>query len=183
MGRIPPDDMDSPQAFRAGAMRRGYGFHRPVVVAFCPAGREGIRHVYAHAPGDGLGFRGLAAGVPAGEGLPTSPLVRNGDRPGGVAAGLPGGRPASGPPDRRRPRTGPGGGSVMVARMLFAALLGALIGGAELVGRYQDKPASAVFSPSGLLYIAVNASASTAALIAAEAMGWGFALPDGAPAV
>ena len=40
-----------------------------------------------------------------------------------------------------------------------------------------------MFSPSGLLYIAVNASASTAALIAAEAMGWGFALPDGAPAV
>jgi hypothetical protein len=71
----------------------------------------------------------------------------------------------------------------MVARMLFAALLGALIGGAELVGRYQDKPAAAVFSPSGLLYIAVNASASTAALIAAEAMGWGFALPDGAPPV
>jgi hypothetical protein len=71
----------------------------------------------------------------------------------------------------------------MVARMLFAALLGALIGGAELVGRYQDKPAAAVFSPSGLLYIAVNASASTAALIAAEAMGWGFALPEGAPAV
>jgi hypothetical protein len=71
----------------------------------------------------------------------------------------------------------------MVARMLFAAILGALIGGAELVGRYQDKPAAAVFSPSGLLYIAVNASASTAALIAAEAMGWGFALPDGAPAV
>jgi hypothetical protein len=71
----------------------------------------------------------------------------------------------------------------MVARMLFAALLGALIGGAELVGRYQDKPAAAVFSPSGLLYIAVNASASTAALITAEAMGWGFALPDGAPPV
>src|SRR4051794_41676287 len=99
-----------------------------------------------------------------------------------MAAGLPGGRPASGPPDRRRPRTGPGEGSVMVARMLFAALLGALIGGAELVGRYQDKPASAGFSPSGLLYIAVNASASTAALIAAQAMGWGLALPDGAPA-
>lgn len=70
----------------------------------------------------------------------------------------------------------------MVARMLFAALLGALIGGAELVGRYQDKPAAAVFSPSGLLYIAVNASASTTALITAEAMGWGFALPAGAPA-
>lgn len=71
----------------------------------------------------------------------------------------------------------------MVARMLFAALLGAIIGGAELVGRYQDKPASAVFSPSGLLYVVVNASASTLALIVAEAMNWRFDLPAGTPAI
>src|SRR3954468_2703377 len=72
---------------------------------------------------------------------------------------------------------------MMVARMLFAALLGAVIGGAELVGRYQDKPASAVFSPSGMLYVITNASASTLALIVAEAMGWTFDLPDGTPAI
>jgi hypothetical protein len=71
----------------------------------------------------------------------------------------------------------------MIGRMVLAALLGALIGGAELVGRYQDKPAAAVFSPSGLLYITVNASASVLALIAAESMGWAFALPKGAPAI
>ncbi|MFL6056884.1 MAG: hypothetical protein ACJ72W_28895 [Actinoallomurus sp.] len=71
----------------------------------------------------------------------------------------------------------------MVARMLFAALFGAVIGVAELVGRYQDKPAAAVFSPSGMLYVIVNASASTLALIMAESMGWRFALPQGAPPI
>jgi hypothetical protein len=71
----------------------------------------------------------------------------------------------------------------MVARMVFAALLGAVIGGAELVGRYQDRPAAALLSPSGLLYVAVNAAGSTLALILAESLGWTFVLPAGSPEV
>jgi hypothetical protein len=71
----------------------------------------------------------------------------------------------------------------MVTRMLFAALLGAVIGGAELLGRYQDRPAAALLSPSGLLYVAVNATGSTLALITAEALGWTFVLPDGSPEI
>jgi hypothetical protein len=71
----------------------------------------------------------------------------------------------------------------MVTRMLVAALLGAVIGGAELVGRYQDRPGAALLSPSGLLYVAVNATGSTLALIAAEALGWTFVLPAGSPEV
>jgi hypothetical protein len=69
----------------------------------------------------------------------------------------------------------------MIARMLFAALLGAVIGGAELLGRYQDRPVAAVLSPSGMLYVAVNAAGSTLALIAAEALGWTVVLPAGSP--
>jgi hypothetical protein len=71
----------------------------------------------------------------------------------------------------------------MIIRLLFAALLGGVIGGAELVARYRDKPASAVLSPSGLLYVFVNATASVIALVAVEAAGWRFGLPEGAPPV
>jgi hypothetical protein len=71
----------------------------------------------------------------------------------------------------------------MIIQLLFAALLGGGIGGAELVARYRDKPASAVLSPSGLLYVFVNATASVIALVAIQAAGWQFGLPVGAPAV
>lgn len=70
----------------------------------------------------------------------------------------------------------------MIVTLLFAALLGGVIGGAELVARYRDKPSSAVLSPSGLLYVFVNASASLLALVAVEAAGWRFGLPAEAPA-
>jgi hypothetical protein len=71
----------------------------------------------------------------------------------------------------------------VIVRLLFAALLGGVIGAAELVARYRDKPSSAVFSPSGLLYVFVNASASMLALVAVEATGWRFGLPLGVPPV
>jgi hypothetical protein len=71
----------------------------------------------------------------------------------------------------------------MIIQLLFAALLGGVIGGAELVARYRDKPTAAVLSPSGLLYVFVNATASVIALVVVEAAGWQFGLPEGAPLV
>ena len=69
----------------------------------------------------------------------------------------------------------------MITRLFFAALLGGVIGGAELAACYRDRPVTAVLSPSGLMYVLVNAAASVIALIAVETMGWRFGLPDFAP--
>lgn len=90
---------------------------------------------------------------------------------------------ARGHPNGRRETSVNGGSGSVIVRLLFAALLGGVIGAAELVARYRDKPSSAVFSPSGLLYVFVNASASMLALVAVEATGWRFGLPHGVPAV
>jgi hypothetical protein len=69
----------------------------------------------------------------------------------------------------------------VITRLFFAALLGAVIGGAELAACYRDRPATAVLSPSGLMYVLVNAAASVIALIAVETVGWRFGLPAFAP--
>jgi hypothetical protein len=71
----------------------------------------------------------------------------------------------------------------MIITLLCAAVLGGVIGGAELVARYRDKPANAVLSPSGLLYVLVNATASVIALVATQTAGWRFGLPESAPPV
>jgi hypothetical protein len=65
----------------------------------------------------------------------------------------------------------------MIVTLLCAAVLGGMIGGAELVARYRDKPAGAVLAPSGLLYVAVNATAAVIALVATQTAGWRFGLP------
>ncbi|TDC84403.1 hypothetical protein [Actinomadura sp. 7K507] len=69
----------------------------------------------------------------------------------------------------------------MTIEMLLAALIGGAIGLAELVARYRDKPVAALLSPGGLLFVFVNASAATVALIAVTAAGWTFGLPDTTP--
>jgi len=71
----------------------------------------------------------------------------------------------------------------MIVTLLCAAVLGGVIGGAELVARYRDKPANAELSPSGLLYVLVNATASVIALVATQTAGWRFGLPESAPSV
>jgi hypothetical protein len=53
---------------------------------------------------------------------------------------------------------------------LVAALLGALVGGTELVSRYRDAPQSALLSRPAWLYVFLNASASALALWLAMAL-------------
>lgn len=69
----------------------------------------------------------------------------------------------------------------MTIEMLLAALIGGAIGLAELIARYRDRPAAALLSPGGLLFVFVNASASIVALIAVTASGWTFGLPATTP--
>src|SRR5262249_11992187 len=63
------------------------------------------------------------------------------------------------------------------------AMLGALVGGAELVSRYRDAPARAVFNLPAAIYIALNVVASLAALIIIRIYGWTFGISSGAAAV
>ncbi|WP_242902708.1 hypothetical protein [Actinomadura terrae] len=69
----------------------------------------------------------------------------------------------------------------MIIEMLLAALIGGAIGVAELLARYRDKPAAALLSPGGLLFVFINVGASVLALIAVTAAGWRFGLPATMP--
>ena len=60
---------------------------------------------------------------------------------------------------------------------LAVALIGAAAGVGDLVGRYRDAPVRALTTRPGLLYVAVHAAASLAALSLIRAFGWTFALP------
>jgi hypothetical protein len=71
----------------------------------------------------------------------------------------------------------------MIVTLVCAAILGGVVGGAELVARYRDRPGQAVLSPSGLMYVFVNAVAALIALVAIETAGFQFGLPDDAPLV
>jgi hypothetical protein len=71
----------------------------------------------------------------------------------------------------------------MIITLFCAAVLGGLIGGAELVARYRDRPGQAVLSPSGLIYVFVNAAASVIALVVIETAGLRFGLPETVPAL
>jgi len=55
-----------------------------------------------------------------------------------------------------------------------AALLGILVGLAELVSRYRDAPQSVLYKPPALLYLALNGAASGLALALIRAYGWTF---------
>jgi len=57
---------------------------------------------------------------------------------------------------------------------LVAALLGALVGGTELISRYRDAPQSALLSRPAWLYVFLNVAASTIALGLARTYGWTF---------
>lgn len=54
------------------------------------------------------------------------------------------------------------------------ALLGALVGGGELVSRYRDAPARALYTLPALVYIALNIAASVIALALTRTYGWTF---------
>jgi hypothetical protein len=60
------------------------------------------------------------------------------------------------------------------------SLLGALVGTGELIARYRDAPARALWSLPAALYLGINAAASVAALAAAHAFGWTFGVEDAA---
>ena len=55
-----------------------------------------------------------------------------------------------------------------------AALLGVLVGLAELVSRYRDAPQSALYNRPAVLYLALNGAASGLALALIRAYGWTF---------
>jgi hypothetical protein len=57
---------------------------------------------------------------------------------------------------------------------LVAALLGAVVGGTELISRYRDAPQSALSSRPAWLYVFLNVAASALALGLARTYGWTF---------
>jgi hypothetical protein len=61
-----------------------------------------------------------------------------------------------------------------VAQYAGVAVMGAGTGLGELVSRYKDRPTAAIRSRSGMLYIAINAAASIAALGLILTYGWKF---------
>lgn len=58
--------------------------------------------------------------------------------------------------------------------LVVAFLIGALVGGCELIGRYKDSPFAALTNRAALGYILVNALAALAAYSLIVAMGWDF---------
>lgn len=62
----------------------------------------------------------------------------------------------------------------MVQAYLIVASLGALVGGAELISRYRDRPGSLVRVPSTWFYVLINAGAGIAALLLIHAFHWTF---------
>ena len=57
---------------------------------------------------------------------------------------------------------------------LLVGLFGACVAIGELVSRYRDEPVRALLTPSAVLYVALNAGASLAALALIRAFGWTF---------
>jgi len=54
------------------------------------------------------------------------------------------------------------------------ALLGALVGAAELTSRYRDAPQNALHTIPGAVYVVLNLAASTLALALIRGFGWTF---------
>jgi hypothetical protein len=67
-------------------------------------------------------------------------------------------------------------------RCLSAALIGAIVGFAELVSRYRDEPWIVVRTPPGYAFIAMNGAASVAALLLLEHFPKTLAAPEDAVA-
>src|ERR1022692_2742599 len=61
-----------------------------------------------------------------------------------------------------------------VLDFVAVALLGALVGGAELVSRYRDAPHAALYTRPALVYVALNLPASVLALALIRGYGWTF---------
>jgi hypothetical protein len=64
---------------------------------------------------------------------------------------------------------------------VVVALLGASVAVGELVTRYRDAPSQALRSAPALLYIALNAAASLAALSLVHVFGWTFGVSPSNP--
>ncbi len=65
----------------------------------------------------------------------------------------------------------------------IVAILGALVGGGELVSRYRDSPAGALRSRPAAFYIALNSLPSLAALFISRVFHWQFGVTSGDAAV
>ena len=59
------------------------------------------------------------------------------------------------------------------------ALLGGLVGAGELVSRYRDAPAGALYSWPAAIYIGLNIAASVAALALIRTFDWKFGVTSG----
>jgi hypothetical protein len=57
---------------------------------------------------------------------------------------------------------------------IAVAMLGALVGGAELTSRYRDAPWKALYTRPALLYIVLNLAAAALALALIRGYGWTF---------
>jgi hypothetical protein len=65
----------------------------------------------------------------------------------------------------------------------IVAILGALVGGGELISRYRDAPARAVYNWPAFVYIALNVAASLVALAIIRIYGWKFGVSGGETAI
>src|SRR5260370_39641123 len=65
----------------------------------------------------------------------------------------------------------------------IVAVLGALVGGGELISRYRDAPARALYNWPAFIYIALNVAASLAALALIHIYHWTFGVSGGDTAV
>lgn len=63
------------------------------------------------------------------------------------------------------------------------AILGALVGGGELVSRYRDAPARALYNWPAAIYVALNIAASVAALELIRIYDWKFGVTAGGEAL
>jgi len=63
------------------------------------------------------------------------------------------------------------------------AFLGALVGGAELISRYRDAPARALYNWPAVIYIALNLVASLTALAIIRIYDWKFGITAGGAAL
>ena len=61
----------------------------------------------------------------------------------------------------------------------IVAVLGALVGGGELISRYRDAPARALYNVPAFIYIALNVAASLAALGLIRVYDWKFGITAG----
>lgn len=68
------------------------------------------------------------------------------------------------------------------ANFAIAGLLGALLGAAELLSRYRDKPSLLLLVGATWGYVVINALAAIAAYLLIQRFGWGFGQTGGAKA-